>query len=414
MDALSGTKATNGSEVITPSKGGQYTYTISCDGAGGTNKQSASLIVPMQLYTTSTENEKLTNLSPMILPKFNTKYGQVSYASARTFADLEQNGAYNFIIMPLDYTFDSKGSDPYNQANVYIFRGTDGNWTDVTSQLVTGSTAGCVHARKAIVADFNGDGIPDVFFACHGSESQAVPQGRGEDQYTLLSQPGGKFALNRLTLSTKVYGHGATALDIDGDGKIDIVLTDILQNSLGKSPVWVLRGNGDGTFREDHQSQLTAFSGLGVFSVESFVVSGRRLLWISGGDEAATNGVKSNAFWSFDSAGNIASNPAIRLPDMNESAPGCITCLAIPLDVIVVNNIAYILRVAADYSNYGIQRVDLSTGVGSTAFSYNGPSFDKIGPECSGFGGSWIDFIHATDGKIVTFDKCRSPNWVIN
>jgi hypothetical protein len=410
MDALIGTKAINSSEVITPSKGGQYTYTISCDGAGGTSKQSVSLIVPMQLYTTSTENAKLTNLSPMLLPLLRGKYYQVTLANASAFADLEQKGAYNYIAMPLD----SSESDPYHQANVYIFRGTDGNWTDVTSQLVTGSTVGCEHARKAIVADFNADDIPDVFFACHGTEVQTVPQGKGEDQYILLSQPGGRFALNRLKLSTKIYGHGATALDVDGDGKIDIVLTDTLQNSLGKSPVWVLRGNGDGTFREDHQPQLTAFSGRGVYSVESFTVSGKRLLWIAGADDAVANGGKSNAFWSFDSAGNIASTPAIKLPDMTESVPGCITCLALPLDVLVVNNIAYVLRVQLDYRNYAIQRVDLNSGVGSIPFSYSGVSFDKLGSACSGIGGSWIDFIHATDGKIVTFDKCRSPNLLIN
>jgi hypothetical protein len=42
----------------------------------------------------------------------------------------------------------------------------NGAWVDQTSRLLT-DTTGCLHPRKAIVADFNGDDVPDVFIACH-------------------------------------------------------------------------------------------------------------------------------------------------------------------------------------------------------------------------------------------------------
>ncbi len=68
MDGLSGTKAINNSEVITPSKGGQFTYTVSCDGADGTVKQSVALVVPMPVFKTSYENKNNIDFAYTAIP----------------------------------------------------------------------------------------------------------------------------------------------------------------------------------------------------------------------------------------------------------------------------------------------------------------------------------------------------------
>jgi hypothetical protein len=58
----------SGSEVITPTKGGQYKYTLSCDGVNGNATKSVSLIVPIPVYPTSFQNAKLIDQPSSVLP----------------------------------------------------------------------------------------------------------------------------------------------------------------------------------------------------------------------------------------------------------------------------------------------------------------------------------------------------------
>jgi hypothetical protein len=89
------------------------------------------------------------------------------------------------------------------------------------------------------VADFDGDGRPDLAVANPGDDSISVLLGSGDGTF----QP-----------APSVFAHPsfhAAAADVDGDGR-----ADLLYSSFGG--VWVLPGNGDGTFRTTHDSYIAS------------------------------------------------------------------------------------------------------------------------------------------------------------
>lgn len=130
---------------------------------------------------------------------------------------------------------------------MHFYKYVDGEPIDVTSSLLK-DTTGCVAPRRVLVADFNNDGKPDVFASCHGSEFGPYASWPGEAPRILLSQPDGTY-INTPT-PINCYCHGASAGDVDGDGNVDIVVSDANRSRDGKSSYILLRGDGKGKFTE--------------------------------------------------------------------------------------------------------------------------------------------------------------------
>jgi len=80
------------------------------------------------------------------------------------------------------------------------------------------------------VYDFNGDGFPDVLML--GDDSLTIYLGNGDGTFTE-----GSIIPLGIYLSAVVTG------DFNGDGKLDLAVTDS-----GNNTVFILLGNGDGTF----------------------------------------------------------------------------------------------------------------------------------------------------------------------
>jgi hypothetical protein len=90
-------------------------------------------------------------------------------------------------------------------------------------------SSSALSATELVLADFNGDGLPDLF-------------GAGPGGQLFLGKGDGSFGYEM-----PFYAGGADAVavgDLNGDGKLDVVVA-----RLGASTISVGLGNGDGTFR---------------------------------------------------------------------------------------------------------------------------------------------------------------------
>ncbi|MBF9054562.1 hypothetical protein LSUCC1028_09985 [Rhodobacterales bacterium LSUCC1028] len=102
-----------------------------------------------------------------------------------------------------------------------------------------------VHEREAVIADFNLDGVDDLFIAATGVDG---PVFYGEQNVLILSSPNGPIDVSFVNLPIiDDNAHGADAGDIDGDGDIDIVVST--HSGTGEYDSYVLWNDGTGNFR---------------------------------------------------------------------------------------------------------------------------------------------------------------------
>jgi uncharacterized protein (TIGR03437 family) len=114
---------------------------------------------------------------------------------------------------------------PYTQTVGVLFGNGDGTFAGAPAYLVPGGPT------SIAVADFNGDGKPDLAVAGQGPISILLGSGGGRFQAApTISSGGGTYT-------------GLAAGDLNGDGKMDLAVND------HASGATVYLGNGDGTFQ---------------------------------------------------------------------------------------------------------------------------------------------------------------------
>lgn len=110
--------------------------------------------------------------------------------------------------------------------------------------------------------DFNGDGKTDFAqLTSNGQQAQASITtyiGRGDGfisgiKYSAIP------ASNAFAAFSPLFGEAAAAADFNGDGKLDaaFIVVDNLQN-ITQAQIWVVLGNGDGTFKSLQQLNVPA------------------------------------------------------------------------------------------------------------------------------------------------------------
>jgi hypothetical protein len=150
-------------------------------------------------------------------------------------------------------TISSSGLATGLAAGTAMVRATSGNTSGTTTLTVTAVsnmanyiagptlTSGIGHPKGVVVADFNGDGKPDIAVSNFDTNTIAVFLNDGSGNFsapiiTSVQLP------NSLGLNVGALATG----DFNEDGKADLVVATIAGNQVSI----VLLGNGDGTFRQ--------------------------------------------------------------------------------------------------------------------------------------------------------------------
>lgn len=300
----------------------------------------------------SYSNAKSVGLGPQAIPVEAGGMPQdgFAYFHAYAFADFFQDGSYSMVTASTEYLNDPAATEYTAQPGHVRFWKKDGQgkWIDRTSDLLA-DNAGCILARKAVIADFNGDGKPDVFLACHGYDAVPFP---GERQRVLLSQSNGSY--KNVLLDVNCFCHGAAAADFDGNGYADIVVTDFL----GGKGAYFLKNNKDGTFTVDatRLPETIKYKGA-IFSAEIVDLNGDGKLdvWLAGNEKDWPTTIFYN-----DGSNSFANAKQVIMPP-DASFPS-------PVDIVVAGNAAYVLRTDSNVSGAAIQKVDLGKMQGTPIY----------------------------------------------
>jgi hypothetical protein len=98
---------------------------------------------------------------------------------------------------------------------------------------------------KLAVADVNADGHPDLLVANECVDANCTGGSAG----VLLGNGDGTFQGVVTYPSGGLYASAVTVADIDGDGKPDLLVANLFDSSFRNGLVGLLMGNGDGTFK---------------------------------------------------------------------------------------------------------------------------------------------------------------------
>jgi len=244
---------------------------------------------------------------------------------------------------------------------------------------------------KPIVADFNNDHRPDVVFACHGDDLPTTP---GESSLIVLSNPNGKYTVNKIAGTEDGFTHSGSAADIDGDGNIDLVLADTKFNNHTQS-LRVLLGVGDGSFIDDASridlEKVASRSPIhaNYYAAELIEIDSVIYLLAGGNEHCGANSVNDMV-------------PTIMVPFKNGYAD-YENVVKLPCSNVVDNSVVldfandgaslYVLHAIDVYTGMSIQKIDLKTNVSSEIYTSKGRISEK-NPA------SWVPFIAVVNGKL--------------
>ena len=196
----------------------------------------------------TSQSNSTSQIQPVYKNYLQTSYElQKSNVTADLIALRNKNGASsNYFIMAVAY-LDVNGDgqddifmcDPSvtqsGRAKGQLFIYKNGDYIFDSSYFPTPPTL--IAPRKAIIGDYNKDGMPDIFITGHGDDLPPFP---GEYPELLMSNSSKKYDLVKFTNKIGFY-HGACSGDIDNDGDLDIFV-------LGKTNSYFLINDGKGNF----------------------------------------------------------------------------------------------------------------------------------------------------------------------
>jgi hypothetical protein len=178
-------------------------------------------------------------------PFFGGRLGADGWASELRTVDLNGDGLRDVVV-----TQNFWGSDETVPVQILLNKG-GGRFVLATASLFDGPPTATQLARKIVVADFNADNRPDLFFADTGPSTELPDDPRhGHQNELALSTASGKLVDATANLPKHAdFSHSAAAADIDGNGTVDIFVGNF--NCCGdKTPPLILLNDGTGHFRD--------------------------------------------------------------------------------------------------------------------------------------------------------------------
>lgn len=154
------------------------------------------------------------------------------------------------------------------------------------------------HARKAIVSDFNNDGLNDIFVFDHGYDANPYP---GSTPKLIIQQTASSFSWSKL--SEVGFFHGGAAADIDNDGDIDIFMG-------GNDPFFYIN-DGLANFTKTYDRYDESVST--IFTAELIDVDSDGYIDLLVGSHEQ-DGYSTSIFWG-NSTGNYSSDSRTIIPE---------------------------------------------------------------------------------------------------
>jgi hypothetical protein len=238
-------------------------------------------VVPVRIFSSDFDIEPMSQSSYLNFKQAGVTFHGSTFewhgSTARSYGRVTSNGQLDLFAGATTYN----PGLPLNQATPSLFSFFElqsGGWWRPRTELIRSAEAcivrdpmypadcfapGCIHPRKALTADFNADGKPDVFVACTGYDAPPFP---GERNKVVLSRPNGTWWVQDASVDVGFF-HGASSGDLNGDQYPDVVVAALQP--------FALINDGFGHFtREDSSLRFPATLQGGYFTIELMDIDG--------------------------------------------------------------------------------------------------------------------------------------------
>jgi hypothetical protein len=203
---------------LTGVRAGQATITAKAGDVTAQATVTAGQLNPACIAPTGTPVKKAAAAAPTFTQTEPQSMARPVYNPAFVVpVDYDKDGDQDLVIAETSYP----GNVPYD-ARIATFRNDSGTLVDTTTTAFVG-TGKPDHARDFEVADFDGDGRMDIYFANHGYDAPPFP---GAPNLLLLGDAtgGGRFvdASDRFGSNPASFTHASASGDVDCDGDVDL------------------------------------------------------------------------------------------------------------------------------------------------------------------------------------------------
>lgn len=247
--------ATVESGIVRSTRVGRTTVQASAPGAAGPIVAALPVRVVLQRNAACVAPVPGTRGATLGAPAYGgaeilTTVTTPAWDGSRSLA-VDYDGDGDTDVLRMEYSYPSSAT---YSGTLRVFENDGGVLRDSTSVVLAGSVVPD-HPRDFEIADFDRDGVDEVYVAQHGYD--AAPYPGAPNLY--FDWSGGKLqqvAANRFAgMQSSAFSHGSSTADIDCDGDLDIVELNV--SSALANQLWVNDGSGAFTSAPSNAPEIT-------------------------------------------------------------------------------------------------------------------------------------------------------------